>query len=364
MDDYRGLLTGVRVLDMSIWRPGPYCTQLLVNLGADVLKIEPPGGDPMRGFPELFASLNAHKRSVVLDLKQEEGRARAHELVADADVLVEGFRPGVAERLGMGARETRAINPTLVYCSVSGFGQTGPLAQAPGHDVNYQATAAVLAPDGGPAIEGKLPIADLTGGVFAALAVCAALVGRSSNGEGEQADVSMTDTLATWTGPFESTKLEGAGDDFKGLPTYGVFTTADGREVVLGIINEEHFWATVCDAFGFDDLRDVDTLARIKRGGEVRGRIAAAIAARKLDDVLADLEGAPISGVLTRAEMLKHPQLVHRGLVGETAPDGIPHMGYPVLFADHPGRPPGTSPTLGQHQDEGFTPRAEPSSSA
>ena len=230
--------------------------------------------------------------------------------------------------------------------------------------MNYQATAAVLSPDGGPAIEGKLPIADLTGGVFAALAVCAALVGRSRNGEGEHADVSMTDTLATWTGPFERTKLAGAGDELAGLPTYGVFTTADGREVVLGIITEEHFWATVCDAFGFDDLRDVDTLARIKRGGEVRGRIAAAIASRTLDEVVADLEGAPISPVLTRAEMLKHPQLIQRGLVGTTSPDGLPHMGYPVLFADHPGRPAGSSPALGEHQDEGFTPRADTSAPA
>ena len=143
---YDGLLTGVRVLDFSIWRPGPYATQLLADLGADVLKVEPPGGDPMRAFPDLFASLNANKRSIVLDLKDDQDRARAHELVADADALVEGFRPGVMDRLGLGYEAVRERNPAIVYCSISGYGQTGPLAEVPGHDLNYQAFAGVLAP--------------------------------------------------------------------------------------------------------------------------------------------------------------------------------------------------------------------------
>ena len=140
-----GLLDGLRVLDFTIWRPGPYATQLLAELGADVLKVEPPGGDPMRAYPGLFAGLSADKRSIALDLKSEADRARALELAADADVVVEGYRPGVADRLGVGYEHVRTVNASVIYCSVSGLGQDGPLAQASGHDINYLAWSGALA---------------------------------------------------------------------------------------------------------------------------------------------------------------------------------------------------------------------------
>src|SRR5437762_9053937 len=133
------LLEGLRVLDFTSWRPGPYATQLLAELGAVVLKVEPPGGDPMRVYAGLFASLSADKRSVVLDLKDDQARARAPELAAEADVVVEGYRPGVADRLGIGYGAVRQVNPSLIYCSVSGLGQDGPLAHASGHDTNHLA---------------------------------------------------------------------------------------------------------------------------------------------------------------------------------------------------------------------------------
>ena len=141
MDD--GLLSGMRVLDFGQWRPAPYATQLLADLGAEVLKVEQPGGDPMRAFPEIFATVAGHKRSVVLDLKDPRDRARALELAAEADVVVEGWRPGVAARLGVGPEDVRGVNPSVVYCSLSGFGASGPLRDAPGHDVNYQARGGV-----------------------------------------------------------------------------------------------------------------------------------------------------------------------------------------------------------------------------
>src|SRR4051794_15942738 len=144
----QGLLGGVRVLDLSVWRPGPYATQLLAEIGADVLKVEPPGGDPMRSYPELFDSLSANKRSIVLDLKDDDDRARALELASHADVVVEGFRPGVVARLGVAYDDVRTVNPSVIYCSVSGMGQDGPLALAPGHDANYQAWAGALSPEG------------------------------------------------------------------------------------------------------------------------------------------------------------------------------------------------------------------------
>ncbi len=129
-------LAGVRVLDLSIWRPGPYATSLLCALGADVVKVEPPGGDPMRHYRGLFEEINAGKRSVVLDLKTPPGRHRAETLASEADILVEGFRPGVMARLGLDEPRLRPLNPGLVYCSISGYGQEGARAQVPGHDVN------------------------------------------------------------------------------------------------------------------------------------------------------------------------------------------------------------------------------------
>src|SRR4051794_34088965 len=141
-----GLLDGMRVLDAGIWRPMPHATQMLADLGADVLKLEPPGGDPMRTFPELFADIASHKRSVLIDLKTDAGRAQALDLAADAHVFTEGWRPGVAERLGLGYDAVRARNPEIIYCSLSGYGQTGPLVDRPGHDLNYQALAGAVMP--------------------------------------------------------------------------------------------------------------------------------------------------------------------------------------------------------------------------
>ena len=140
----RGLLDGMRVFDAGIWRPVPHATQLLCDLGADVVKLEPPGGDPMRTFPDIFRDVASHKGSVVLDLRDDAGRARALELAAQADVFCEGWRPGVAERLGVGYEQVKAVNPSIIYCSVSGYGQTGQLSSVPGHDVNYQALAGAI----------------------------------------------------------------------------------------------------------------------------------------------------------------------------------------------------------------------------
>lgn len=354
----RGLLHGVRVLDLSIWRPGPYATQLLADLGADVLKLEPPGGDPMRMFPQLFATLNANKRSIVLDLHDPDQRPEAHALVAEADALVEGFRPGVAARLGMGEPEIRAINPSIVYCSVSGYGQDGPLATTPGHDLNYQAYAGMLTPTGGAPVECSVPIADLTGGVFAAMATCAALLGRTRTGTGERIDIAMTEILATWTGPFTGTAVAGQHEPMGKLPSYGSFRTADAQWVTLGIIDEQHFWARLCDVLDLTDLQDLNLLARLERHDELARRLSAAVAGRARDELVTALgDAVPIAPALTRTEMLGHPQFLHRGLVGLTTGDGTPTMGYPVLLSRHPARSAGRSPSLGEHQAEGFASR-------
>jgi len=359
------LLSDVSVLDLSIWRPGPYATSLLVGLGADVMKVEPPGGDPMRHYPELFESVNAGKRSIMLDLKEPDGagRRRALDLAAEADVVVEGFRPGVMARLGLGEAAVRALNSGIVYCSISGYGQRGPVAVAPGHDLNYQAWAGALAPDGGAAAMPPLPVADLASGMTAAFGICAALLGRGAGGTGTYLDISMTDVMATWTGSASSVSDEdpvasaGAGDGAgggagvgevvsgsRGVPGYGLFDTADGRQVALGVVNEQHFWSALCAELGLGDLGSLAFSERLLRSDELTEAVTDTIKSRRRDDLVSSLlaAGVPAAPVLDRAGMVAH----------------APFPGFPIRLGGAPGPPP-PAPTLDQHRGQGFR-RARP----
>jgi crotonobetainyl-CoA:carnitine CoA-transferase CaiB-like acyl-CoA transferase len=335
-------LEGVRLLDLSIWRPGPYAASLLCALGADVLKVEPPGGDPMRYYVDLFASVNSGKRSIVLDLKRDADRARALELAGQADALIEGFRPGVMARLALGEPAVRRANPRIVYCSISGYGQNGPLAQLPGHDVNYQAWAGALSPDGATAAMPPLPIADLASGMTAAFGMCAALFG----GEGAYLDISMTDVLATWTGdvgasngssrPASSGGTEGA----TSVPGYGIYTTADGLQVALGVVNEAHFWSALCHAIGLDDEANLTFEMRQARHLELHAAVATAVGQHQRAALVSTLlaAGVPIAPVLDRSGMVAN------------APFPTFPIRWPAASAE------GGVPTLNQHHGEGFVP--------
>jgi crotonobetainyl-CoA:carnitine CoA-transferase CaiB-like acyl-CoA transferase len=352
-----GLLDGVRILDLTIWRPGPYATQLLAELGADVCKIEPPGGDPMRSYPGLFAWLNVNKRSVVLDLKQPADRARALELAADADVVVEGFRPGVVARLGVGYDEVRAVNPEIVYCSLSGMGQTGALADASGHDLNYQAWSGALAPEGGDPKMGAVPIADLAGGLTAAYAICAAIVRKQRTGDGDYIDVAMGDVLATWTGPVRP-RAAGVDPSVPGVPGYGMFAAADGGWVTLAIITENHFWLALCETTGMDDVAALTFPERMHDYDALQARIGAWIARRPRDEAVAVLlaAGVPAAPVLDRAEMLALPHFRERALVTNDH-DGAPTTGHPARFTRHPAARTAAAPELDAHRSTGFLAR-------
>jgi crotonobetainyl-CoA:carnitine CoA-transferase CaiB-like acyl-CoA transferase len=347
--EQRGLLTSVRVLDLSIWRPGPYATQLLVELGADVVKIEPPGGDPMRVFPTLFAVLNAGKRSAAVDLKDTAGKTAVLEAAAEADVVVEGFRPGVVRGLGVDDEGVRRMNPNVVYCSISGYGQHGPLAEHPGHDINYQSWAATLeprSPDEEPVVP-RPPIADLAGGAYAAFAVCAALVQRSRTGEGESIDVSMTDVLASWTGAVPPLTLpdgQAVGGQVAG---YGTFQTADGGWVALGVISEDHFWTGLTRTLGLDDAAALTFPERLALGNSLTERIAKAIAERDRDDVVRELasSGVPASPILSQHEMVRADVFRARGTVAD-GPGGEAVMQHPLQYREHPARTPHEVPPL------------------
>lgn len=343
-----GQLEGLRVLDLTIWRPGPYATQLLAEQGADVLKVEPPGGDPMRSMPDLFDILGAGKRSIVLDLKRDDDRARCLELAADADVFVESYRPGVADRLGVGYEAIAACNPAIVYCSISGFGACGPLASLPGHDVNYLAYSGTLRPGGGHPRQPTVPISDLAGGVAAAFAIATACLGARLHGRGERIDVSITDVLATWVGPVKRIRMVGVEAPLAGVPGYGVFPTADERHVAIGIMNEDHFWVGLCRALELHDHEQLTNAERNRRVHELNADIADVISRMTEDEALDRLgrHDVPASPALTRAEMLEHPHFRARGTI-VAGPDGRPTSGPLVRFQQMPGRPPFGAPAVG-----------------
>lgn len=344
-------LAEISVLDLSIWRPGPYATSLLAYLGADVLKVEPPGGDPMRQFPELFESVNAGKRGVMLDLKVPDQRSRALALANAADVIVEGFRPGVIGRLGLDEGSVRATNPRVVYCSISGYGQDGPRSRLPGHDVNYQAWAGALTPEGGTGTMPPLPTADLASGMAAAFGICAALIGRGVSGRGSYLDISMTDVMATWTGGA-SVSSPSTHRTSPSVPGYGLFDTADAGQVALGIVNEQHFWSALCNVVGLEHWSNNTYQERVERSEEINPLLRTALGSRTRDDLVTSLTlaGVPVAPVLDRRTML----------AGALLPD------FPIRF-DPPSSelpsPSSSAPGLDEHRGQGFL-RRDPRSTS
>jgi alpha-methylacyl-CoA racemase len=254
------LLSGVRVLDLSRLLPGAYCTQLLQAQGAQVTKIESPKGDPIRGLPggeAYFDALHRGKRLLMLDLRSEAGRQALRRLVVDADVLVEGFRPGVMEQMELGYAALGTINPALVYCAITGYGSGGSMARRAGHDLNYLARSGALSlmpiRDGAPAIPG-LQVADLAGGLQAAFLIAAALTSRGQTGRGSRAEVSMTDLMRSWTALPRAARRAGLpGLPLTGeLPCYHVYAVSDGFLTVAAL--ESDFWIEFCGALARDDL--------------------------------------------------------------------------------------------------------------
>lgn len=334
-------LAGKRIVDFSLYLPGPYATRLLCDLGAEVIKVEPLRGDPMREFlPGVYELVNRGKRLIRLDLKNERGLGAAQALVASADAVLEGFRPGVAERLGIGFEDCAGRAPGLVYCSLSGFGQTGPDRDHPGHDIAYEAAgggyAGVLAV-GDPPAPPHLPAGDLGGALFAALTLCANLTGRGGE-EATYLDVSMLESLthlsATRWGRYLRDRVEPELADLGSYaPGNAFYETADGRWVALAAV-EDKFWARLCAGLGREDLNapPFDSHAgRMANRAEIRAELAAAVGALDAAELVAELKahGAPIEVVRSAAEVCADPHLRERGLISELE-DGL-HVEFPAL---------------------------------
>lgn len=284
-------LAGIRVVDASELLPGPYASLVLRDLGAEVIKVErPPMGDSARHIaPGLFKVVNEGKEQVRIDLKSPEGLARFVELIAGSDVLITGYRPGVAERLNIGHDRLNAVNPRLIHAAITGFGQSGELAGVPGHDINFLSAAGVLSLTPGHPINtptgSGLPIGDLCGSMFAVTAILAALRQRERSGEGQFLDISITAALRHWLAPRLGLLLQGGEDAWTPLPGYGAFTCGDGRRIVLAAM-EDHFWNDLVELLDSDALRGPEYAqyaARRPAAAAINAHIASALLKQPAD---------------------------------------------------------------------------------
>lgn len=373
----QGALHGVKVLDLTRLLPGAFCTLMLADMGAEVIKIEhPEGGDYNRQWEPRnieesgsFLLLNRNKKSLTLNLKSKEGKEALRRLVETADVLIEGFRPGVMDRLGFGYEAVRQINPRLIYCSLSGYGQDGPLRLAPGHDLNYLGIAGALQLFGkageGPMVPG-LSIADVGGGsLMASNGILAALYSRVRTGEGQFIDISMTDGTVAWLGLHGADYLFGGIEPRGGerpyigqAPCYNVYRCSDGLYVALGAL-ELHFWERFCELVSLPDaLREHSPVGedaeRQRRALEeiflTRTRLDWAQAGERAD--------IPLTAVNSMEEAFDHPQMRHREMllhVDHPIEGRIPQLGFPIKLSGTPCEIRTPPPRLGEHTDELLT---------
>ncbi|WP_109796479.1 MULTISPECIES: CoA transferase [Novosphingobium] len=344
-----GKLSGITVVDLTQFFPGPAMTGMMADHGARVIKVEPPAGDPVRamapfenGHSVWFANLNRGKEAVTLDLKTDEGKARLWDLIAGADVFAESFRPGVMARLGFDFAAVRAANPRIIYCSISAFGQDGPLAHHPAHDVAVEALAGFLSvndgPDGTPVIP-AVPAADMGAGLTALSAVLMALIGRERTGSGDYLDIAMFDAMLPWCVHMASGAIAGGEAprsatqrSLGGSAFYQVYETADGRHVVLGG-REEKFARNLLRALGREDL----LASAMAEAGEGQAPAIAFLRetflTRTRDEWMHWMEAIDVAfaPVLDFREAFDQPHVAHRGLLVEA--DGRHHIAPPIRFS-------------------------------
>ena len=359
-----GPLAGVRVVDLSRLLPGAFATQMLAELGAEVLKVEDPaGGDPMRHLPPLLDGrgiydllLNRGKKSITLDLKSPADAEVLDRLVATADVVVESFRPGTARRLGVDAARLRARYPRLVHCSITGYGQTGPYAERPGHDLNYVALSGLLAADRPNPMElPRMFIADVGGGAMTSvIGIVAALFGRTRDGNGASLDISMHDAMLYWVMLPAARDLVDGGAEAEGeLPTFGahasynVYRTADGLLVALGAL-ERKFWVAFCAGIGRPDLATRHATGESDQRKLIK-EMRALFATRTRDEwlLLMARHDVCLTPVNSPQEALRDPHVEARGVVQSAA--GMRVIRPPFLSHIPNLSPP---PSVGQHTRE------------
>jgi crotonobetainyl-CoA:carnitine CoA-transferase CaiB-like acyl-CoA transferase len=371
-------LDGIRVVDLSRFIFGPFCTQMLGDMGAEIIKVEPRGGgDPARhagqvflhGESASFLARNRHKRSLALDFRTPQAHDILGRLVERSDVLIHNFRPGIMGRMGLDATQARARNPQLIYCSLSGYGQTGPRAHWPGQDLLVQAMGGIISTTGwedGPPVAVGTYLADVTGALTAAFGIVTALQARAQHGMGQELEVSLLDALITLQSMEATVFLNsgtvppksGSGHWMNAQP-YGVFETAD-QPLALNA-HSDAWWARLCDAAEFAHLRHDSRYetrqARFEHGRELTADLQAVLCTRGRDDWLAYLGQFDVlcAPVYNYAELFADPQVHHNGIVVEQChptAGTVKVIGMPVKFSETPGEVGSAAPRLGEHSAE------------
>jgi crotonobetainyl-CoA:carnitine CoA-transferase CaiB-like acyl-CoA transferase len=371
-------LAGIRVIDLTRVLAGPFCSMSLGDMGAEVIKVEEPGkGDDTRGWPPFangestyFMSVNRNKKSLTLNMKAPEGQAILRRLIAKADVVIENFRPGTMERLGFGYDALRKLNRRLIYCSISGFGESGPESSRPGYDLIVQGESGVMDltgfPDGPPVKVGN-SIGDLVAGMAAAQGVTLALLSRSrsKSGKGQKVEIGMLDVMASlltyqaglyWNAGGRPTRR---GNQHPSIVPYEVFQAQDAY-MTLGVANNS-LWERMCAAIGRNDLakdaRFDSEARRVTNRDELIPALNAEFGKRPAAEWLARLDkaGVPAGRIKTVAEVCESPHLRARGMFVRLAhpkAGAVTAMGVPIRLWDTPGAAQAAAPLLGQHTDE------------
>lgn len=372
-----GALAGVRVVELAHVMAGPVCGRMLADMGADVVKVEPPGaGDPTRAFapPEVggtaaaFVMLNRNKRGIVIDLRTAGGRGAARRMLARCDVVIENFRKGVMEGFGLGYESLREANPGLVYCQITGFGRTGPLADRRGFDLIAQGMTGLMSVTGEgpgrPPVKCGPPLTDITAGILGAMGVLAALLARARTGLGQRVDTSLYEAglvqtfwqaavaLATGTSPGALGSAHPLAAPYEALPTSDGWITVGGWNQVN--------WRRLVDALGLPELardpRFRSNADRMEHLGELRELLSARLRTASTETWLRRMDAAavpagPVSGMV---EALRHPQTVAREMVlsVEQAGEEVETLGMPVKLSETPATVERGAPGSGQHTDE------------
>lgn len=366
-------LSGLKVLDLSAFLPGPHMTMMMADHGADVVMVEPANGigEPTRvigyktsdGVSVWFRNIARGKRSLKINLKDDDARALFLKLAAQADVIVEAFRPGVVKRLGVDYEAIAAINPRIVYCSIAGFGQDGKYVNKPGHDLTMEAMAGLVdlnrgLTDDKPASP-SVPAADMAASLMAFSAIMMALYRRAQTGKGDYIDLSMYDALLSWTpnvlGPVFAENADPIAKEmrpFGGAAMYRPYETRDGKFLVLGG-SEPHFAKNLLDALGRADLLAFAKLEPGPAQDPLKRYFEATFASQPLDHWIAFLKDVDVcwAPVRTLKDAMADPYTVSRGMI-LTDEDGNKHLGIPIRFADEPGFADLTLPAYGAHSRE------------
>ena len=373
-------LAGVKVMDLTQIMAGPYCTMMLADMGADVLKVEKPnGGDDTRrmgppfieGESAAFLGINRNKRSIVIDLRSDDGREIARRMARASDVLVQNFRPGALERMGLGYEQVREINPAIVYCTISGFGATGPYARRGGFDLVAQGMSGLMSVTGhpgGPPTKVGVPVTDLNAGSFAAIGILTAYINRLRTGRGQHVDTSLLEGGVAYTfwesaiyfATGQSPTPKGSAHQLNA--PYQAFRTTDGH-INIGAANQAT-WERLCAAIGRDELltdpRFAEPRLRMDNLDSLVATLQDTFAQRASDEWLAALDaaGVPAGPIYDIESVYADPQVQAREMRVETdhpIAGRVSGIGIPVKLSDTPGTVRRPAPTLGQHTNEALS---------